>query len=124
MFHYDIKLPGSLEPKHQAKLHLCWKQFIKKVMCLNIPRYFSGSEFKNEVSWLVEKCNIDVRRATTKYKHTPTLFVDVYIKELAKLLYKPLDAQELEDHEKVSTVWVNNLHLNCEQNEQHKIIDD
>ena len=30
-------------------------------------------------------------------------------KELSKLLFKPMDAQELEDPEKVSTIWVKNL---------------
>ena len=30
-------------------------------------------------------------------------------KELVKLLFKPVDAQELQDPEKVSTIWVENL---------------
>ena len=34
-----------------------------------------GSEFKNEVTKLLEKHNVDIRRATTKYKHTNTVFV-------------------------------------------------
>ena len=29
--------------------------------------------------------------------------------ELAKLLFKPMDAQELHDPEKVSSIWVKNL---------------
>ena len=40
MLHQDIKSPGSLRPKNQVKLHLCWKKSIKSVACLNIPRYF------------------------------------------------------------------------------------
>ena len=51
------------------------------------------SEFKNEVTKLLEKHNVEIRRATTKYKHTHTTFV----KELSKLLFKPMDAQELQD---------------------------
>ena len=85
----------------------------KKGDVLKYPEVFqcdNGSEFKNEVSWLVEKRNVDVRRATTKYKHTHTSFVEAFIKELAKLLFKPMDAQELQDRQKVSTIWVNNLH--------------
>ena len=35
------KVTSPLEPKNQAKLHLSWKQSIKRVTFLNIPRYFS-----------------------------------------------------------------------------------
>ena len=31
--------------------------------------------------------------------------MEVFNKELAKLLFKPMDAQELQDHEKVLTIW-------------------
>ena len=31
--------------------------------------------------------------------------------ELAKLLFEPMDAQELQDPEKVSTIWVKNLNM-------------
>ena len=58
---------------------------------------------------LLEKHNVEIRRATTKYKHTHTAFVEAFNKELAKLLFKPMDAQELQDPEKVSTIWVKNL---------------
>ena len=69
----------------------------------------NGSEFKNEVTKLLEKHNVEIRRATTKYKHTHTTFVEAFNKELAKLLFKLMDAQELQDPEKVSTIWVKNL---------------
>ena len=58
---------------------------------------------------LLEKHNVEIRRATAKYKHTHTVFVEAFNKELAKLLLKPMDAQELRDPEKVSTIWVKNL---------------
>ena len=58
---------------------------------------------------LLEKHNVYIRRATTKYKHTHTTFVEAFNRELAKLLFKLMDAQELQDPEKVSTVWVKNL---------------
>ena len=67
-----------------------------------------GSEFKNEVTKLLKKHNSDIRRATTKYKLTHTAFVEAFNKELAKLLLKPMDAQELQDSEKLSTTWVKN----------------
>ena len=44
-----------------------------------------------------------------KYNHTHTAFVEAFNKELVKLLFKPMDAQELQDPEKVSTIWVKNL---------------
>ena len=58
---------------------------------------------------LLEKHNVDIRRATTKYNHTHTAFVKAFNKELAKLLFKSMDAQQLQDPEKVSTIWVKNL---------------
>ena len=58
---------------------------------------------------LLEKHSVDIRRATTKYKHTHTAFVEAFNRELAKLLFKPMDTQELQDPEKVSTIWVKNL---------------
>ena len=73
----------------------------------NYPKTFqcdNGSEFKNEVTKLLGKHNVDIRRSTTKYKHTHTAFVEAFKNELAKLLFKPMDAQELQDPEKVSTI--------------------
>ena len=58
---------------------------------------------------LLEKHNADIPRATTKNKHTHTAFVEAFNKELAKLLFEPMDAQELQDSEKVSTIRVKNL---------------
>ena len=53
--------------------------------------------------------NADFRSAATKYKHTHTAFVEAFKKELAKLLLKSMDAQELQYHEKVSIIWVKYL---------------
>ena len=36
----------------------------------------NGSEFKGKVTKLLEKHNVKIRRATTKYKHTHTSFVE------------------------------------------------
>ena len=46
---------------------------------------------------------------TTKYKNTHTAYVEPFNKELTKLLFKQMDAQELQDPGKVSTIWVKNL---------------
>ena len=43
---------------------------------------------------LLEKHNANIRRITTKYKHTHTAFVKAFNKELSKLLFKPMDVQE------------------------------
>ena len=69
----------------------------------------NSSEFKNEVTKLYEKHIADIRRATTKYRHTHTAFVETFNKELAKLLFKPMDAEELKDPAKVSTIWIKNM---------------
>ena len=69
----------------------------------------NGSELKNEVTKLLEKYDVDIQRATTKYKHTHTAFVEAFNEELAKLLFKLMDAQELQDPGKVSIIWVKNL---------------
>ena len=45
MLHQDIKLPERLELRNQAKLHLFWKESIKRTACLNIPRYFNVRYF-------------------------------------------------------------------------------
>ena len=58
---------------------------------------------------LLEKHNAEIRRTTLKYKHTHTAFVKAFNKEFSKLLFKPIDAQELQGPEKVSTISVKNL---------------
>ena len=94
MLYQDIKSPGPLG-LNQARLDLCWKQSIKGGV-FKYPKAFqcdNGSEFKNEATKLLEKHNVDIRRATAKYKHTHTAFVEAFSKELAKLLFKPMDAE-------------------------------
>ena len=78
-------------------------KYLKVFQCDNEP------ESKNEVTKLLGKHNLDIRRATTKYKHTHTDFVGAFNKEMAKLLFKSMDVQELQDSEKVSTIWIKNL---------------
>ena len=74
---------------------------------------------------LLEKHNVEFRRATAKYKHNHTVFMEAFNKELAKLLFKPMDAQELQDPEKVSTIWVKNLNniVNKVNNTKSLMID-
>ena len=111
MLYQDIKSPGPLGLKNQARLDLCWKQSIKGGV-FKYPKAFqcdNGSEFKNEATKLLEKHNVDIRRATAKYKHTHTAFMEAFNKELAKHLFKPMDAEELQDPVKVSKIWAKTL---------------
>ena len=66
-------------------------KYLKAFQCDN------GSEFKNETTKLLEKHNDDIQRTTIKYKHIYTAFMEAFNKKLAKLLFKPMDVQELQD---------------------------
>ena len=100
----------------------------KKGGVFKYPKVFqcdNGPEFKNKVIKLLEKHNIEIQRATMKYKHTLTAFVEAFNKELAKLLFKPVDAQELQDPEKVSTIYAKNFNkiVNKMNNTKLSMID-
>ena len=106
------KAARPLRTKKSSDVAFALEAIYKKGGVFKHPKTFqcdNGSEFKNEETKLLEKHNVEIRRATTKYKHTHTAFVEAFNKELAKLLFKPMDAQELQDPEKVSTIWVKNL---------------
>ena len=77
--------------------------------CPKVYQCHNGSEFKSELTKLLEKHKVDVRRATKKFKHTHTTFVEAFNQELEKQLFKAMDAQELQDPEKVSENWIKNL---------------
>ena len=74
-----------------------------------VCRCDNGPEFKNEGAKLLEKHNVDKWRETRKYKHTITAFMEAFNKELAKLFFKQMDAQELQEPKKISKIWVKNL---------------
>ena len=86
---------------------------IYKVSPLTYPKTFqcdNGSEFKEEVTRLLEKDEVKIWRVTTKYKHTRTAFVKTLNKVLIEQLFKVQDAQELNDPDKVSSTWVKHLY--------------
>ena len=86
---------------------------IYKVGPLQYPKIFqcdNGSEFKGEVTKMLEKQEVKILLVTTKYKHTHTAFVEALNKILAENLSKVQDAQELNDPEKVSSRWVKHLY--------------
>ena len=122
------KVTTALRTKKSSEVAFVLEAIYKKGGVFKYPKTFqcdNGSEFKNEVTKLLEKHNVEIRRATTKYKHTHTAFVEAFNKELAKLLFKPMDAQELQDPEKVSTIWVKNLNniVNKVNNTKSLMID-
>ena len=97
------KVTRLLKTKKSREVALELKEIYKKGGAFKSPKAFqcdNDSEFKNEMTKLLEKHNSEIRRATTKYNHTHTAFVEAFNKELAKLLLKPMDAQELQDTEK------------------------
>ena len=101
-----------LKTKKSSEVVFLFEAIYKKGSVFKYSKVFqcnNGSEFKSEVIMLLEKHNVDIRRASTKYKHTHTVFVEAFCRELAKLFFKPMDAQELQDEQKVSTIWVKNL---------------
>ena len=60
---------------------------IYEVGPLTYPKIFqcdNGSEFKAEVTKMLEKHEVTTRRTTTKYKHTHTEFVEALNKILAE----------------------------------------
>ena len=86
---------------------------IYKVGPLKFPKIFqcdNGSEFRGDVTKMLEKNEVKIRRVTKKYKHTHTAFVEALNKILAERLFKVQDAQELNDPEKVSSRWVKHLY--------------
>ena len=86
---------------------------IYKVGLLTYPKIFqcdNGSEFKGEVTKMLEKNEVKIRRVTMKYKHTHTAFVEALNKILAERLFQVQDAQELNDPEKVSATCVKHLY--------------
>ena len=72
---------------------------------LTYPNVFqcdNGSEFNAEVTKMLEKHEIKIRRKTTKYKRTHTAFVKALNKILSERLFKVQVGQQLNDPHKVS----------------------
>ena len=100
-------LPGikSLRNKKADEVAFVLEAVYKKGGDFKYPKIFqcdNGSEFKSKVTKLLESHSVEIKRATTKNKHTHTAFVEAFNKELAKELFKPMDAQELNDPDKIS----------------------
>ena len=86
---------------------------IYKVSPLTYPKILqcdNGSEFKAEVTEMLEKHEVKILRVTMKYKHTHTAFIEALNKILSEGLFEVQDAQELNNPEKVSASWVKHLY--------------
>ena len=108
------KIARPLRTKKASDVKFLLKTIYEnKKIPLNYPIEFqsdNGSEFKGDVKKLLEKNNVKIRRATTKYRHKITAFVDHFIKILEKKLFKIEDAQELNNPTKDSKTWVKHLY--------------
>ena len=86
---------------------------IYKVGPLAYPSIFqcdNVSEFKGEVTKMLEKQEVKIRQVMTKYAHTHTAFVEALNKIVTERLFRVQDAQELNDPEQVSSRWVKHLY--------------
>ncbi|XP_057312158.1 uncharacterized protein LOC130653653 [Hydractinia symbiolongicarpus] len=87
-------------------------QDIYKAGPLHYPETFqcdNGSEFKSDVTKLLEGKGVEIKRSITKYHDTFTAFVESYNKVIAERLFKPQDLQELVSEE-CSSIWVKHLY--------------
>ena len=106
------KVARALRSKKADEVAFVLEAVYKKGVNFKYPKIFqcdNGPEIKSKVTKLLESNNVEIKRATTKYKHTNTAFVEVFNKELAKGLFKPMDAQELNDPDKIYRIWFRNL---------------
>ena len=82
---------------------------IYKVGPLTYPKVFecdNGSEFKAEVTKMLEKHGVTIQHTTALYKHMHMAFVEALNMLLAENLFKVQDTQELDNLEKGSSTWV------------------
>ena len=106
------KVAGPLRTK-QAKDVAEMIANIYKVGSLTCPKIFqcdNGSEFKAELTKLLEKHEVRIRRVMTNHKHVDTAFIKALNKMLAEQLFKVQHAQELNDPDKVSATWMKHLY--------------
>ena len=78
--------------------------------CLRIFQCDNGSEFKAEVTKMLQKRGVIIRRTTTKHKHMHKAFIEALNKLLAENLFKVKNTQELNDSEKVLSTQVKHLY--------------
>ena len=103
------KVARPLKTKQSNEVAFVLEAIYKKGEVFKYPKVFqidNGSEFKGRVTKLLEKHNVEIRRATTKYDHKRMAFVEAFNRELAKLLFRLMDDKELQDPANISMIWV------------------
>ena len=105
ILHQDKRSLELLGPGKQVTMLLCWKQHIRKLVRLNNQRYFNVimGEFKSDATSYLKKAMMTFEEQQQNTK-THTVFVEATKIGLAKELFKPLDAQELQEPETVSAI--------------------
>ena len=101
---YKVVCP--LRTKISSEVAFVLEAIYKKDGVFKYPEAFqcdNGSEFKNEVTKLLQKHNVHIPRAREKYKNTHTAFVEAFNKDA------PMVAQELQDSQTGSTIWLKNF---------------
>ena len=107
---YKVTRPLTTKQAHNVAEMIADIYKVGPLMYHKIFQCKNGSKFKGEVTKMLEKQEVKIRRVTTKYAHTHTAFVEALNKTLAERLFKVQDAQELNDPEKVLSRWVKHLY--------------
>ena len=109
-----FKVARPLKTKTAKEVSEMIADIYKKREGLKYPEIFqcdNGGEFKGDTTKLLEKHGIKINRTTTKYHRRFTAFVERFNKTLAERVFKAMDAQELNDPDKVSKTWVKQLYI-------------
>ena len=107
---YKVARPLRTKQAHNVAEMIADIYKVGPLKYLKIFQCDNGSEFKGEVTKMLGKQEVKIRRVTMKYKHTRTAFVEALNKILTERLFKVQDAQELNDPEKVSLRWAKPLY--------------
>ena len=73
-----FNVSGALETNIASKLAFVLEAICKKSGVFRNPKVFS--EYKKDVTRLLEKQNFDIHRKTTKYRHTQAAFLEAFNK--------------------------------------------
>ena len=85
----------DLETKKASTVAFVLEAIYKKDGVFKYPEVFqceNGPKCKSDITKLLEKQKIDIRRTITNSKHTHTAFVNTFEKQLVKQLFKPMEA--------------------------------
>ena len=89
---YQVTRPLRTEQAHDVAEMIPDIYKVGPLTYRSIIQCDNGSEFKGDVTKMLEKNEVKIQRVTTKYKHTYTAFVEALNKMLAERLFKVQDA--------------------------------